>query len=122
MGTASRVIRFTLTIPSGQTSSNAAIGWMTYGGSSGVSIHSPAVLPETVNIQVSPLIDAKSSTDSRLTWNNWFDGAPLAQQIVPAAGTTASYVTLVTVGAIRLTATAAVAADRVFYFTFQATF
>lgn len=122
MGTASRVIRYTLTIPSGQTNSNVAVGWMTYGGSAGLSIHSPAGLAETVNIQVSPLIDAVSETDPRLTWSNWFDGSPLTQQTVPPAGDAASYVTLVTNGAIRLQASGAVGGTRIFYLTFQATF
>lgn len=81
---------------------------------------SPSGLAETVNIQVSwqELDDSQSGT----SWFNWFDGGPpTVQQTVPAAGNATPFPLLVTTRAIRLVATSAVAAERTFYLSFQAT-
>jgi hypothetical protein len=124
MGTTSRVIALPITILSGQTvSSNSAWAWKSYGGSAGLSISSPAVLAETVNIEVSYSESKDDATENAAAvWTKWFDGSPAAQITTPAAGNTSPYTELVLVRGIRLVATSAVAANRTFYLMFQATF
>jgi hypothetical protein len=78
-------------------------------------IYSPGTLPETVEIEVSP--------DNSSTPTNWYqlqDGDPLADVVVPAAGKAQFYERLVLANHVRLVATGAVGAERVFPVTFQA--
>jgi hypothetical protein len=118
MGTASRPIRFPVTIASGATTSNIVTGWDIYGSSAGMWIFSPSGLAETVNMQVAHKDNATSTDD----WYPYFDGGPPSvQQTTPLAGNAQPYVLLVCVAAIKLVATTTVAADRVFYITFAAT-
>lgn len=117
-GTSSRVIRFPVTIEEDETESNVVNAWETYGGAAGLTIFSPDALLETVNIEVH---HKDTATNDDTGWVPWMDGDPLTAQEVPPAGTAQPFVTLVTVNAIRLVATGAVAADRTFWFTWQAT-
>lgn len=110
MMSTSRVQRVALTIPAGQTTSNPLLAWQSYGSSAGIMIHSPASLPETVRIQVSP---------NGVNWNDLQDGSPLADVQVPAATKSLYYDRLVLAFAIRFVAAAAVGADRVFNITYQ---
>lgn len=107
----SRVQSTTLTIASGQTNSNTLLAWQTYGGSAGIMLYSPSGLSESVKIQVSP--------DNGTTWFDLQDGDPLGNVSVPAAGTAQYHERLVLASAIRLVSAAGVAANRVFYVSFQ---
>lgn len=106
----SRVLNVRLTIATGTTASNTLLAWNTYGNSAGCIIQSPVTLPETVNIQI--------SGDGGTTWTNYQEGSPLADLTVPAAGKSAPFDRLVMATAVRLLATANVAADRIFNFNF----
>jgi len=107
----SRVQRVTLTIASGQTTSNSILSWQTYGSASGIMIHSPATLPETITLQVSP--------DNGTTWNDLQLGVPLANVLVPGPAKATYYNGIVLGTAIRLVAGAAVGGNRVFTITYQ---
>ena len=106
----SRVTTFTLTIPAGQTTSNVARAWETYGNSAGLIIQSPATLPETVTIQV--------SNDNGASWGAFQDGSPLADVTTPAAGKAAVYDRLAIAQQFRLVAGAAAGGNRVFSISF----
>jgi hypothetical protein len=112
-----RVIKTTLTILSGQTLSNVLNSWNTFGNSAGCIMYSPATLPETVKITISPTTNAVSGDGSFIQIQ---DGSPLADVTVPAAGKALYFDRLVLAGSIQLVAGTAVAADRVFPVTFQA--
>lgn len=101
--------RVTLTIPNGQTVSNEFKGTMAkvaFGASIDAAIHAPAVLPETVTVQVAP-IDAPQAADYRALQISGADvtlTAAKTKQISPGLGGCE---------ALRLSAGVAVAADRV---------
>lgn len=105
-----RVLNVVLTIASGQTTSNELLAWRSYGQSAGMILYSPSTLPETVKIEVTP---------NGTNWYNIQDGDPLADVTVPAAGKAMYFDRLVLAHGIRLVATGAVGADRVFRASFQ---
>lgn len=107
----SRVNRVAVTIPNGTTTSNVLQAWNTYGGSAGIIIYSPATLPETVRIQVSP---------NNVDWFDLQDGSPLADVTVPSGGKAIFYDRLVLSAAFRLVAGANVGGTRTFFVSFQA--
>lgn len=111
----SRVHRVTMTIPSGSSVSNVLSAWNTFGGSAGLMIYSPASLPETVNIEVSP-----DTANVPTSWFDIQDGDPVADLVVPGAGKALFFERLVLANHIRLVSTTNVGADRIFQVTFQA--
>ncbi len=111
----SRVHRVAVTIPSGQTVSNVVEAWNSYGGAAGIVMYSPATLPETVNVQVSPGFN----TGDTPYWAVLQDGSTPADVTVPAAGKALFFDRLVLTGAFRLVATSAVGGNRVFFVSFM---
>ncbi len=112
----SRVSSFRLTIPSGESESNFAIGPYVYSDAAGLMIHSPDGLLETVKIEVSGEIPSQTALASSITWNEYQVEAG-TDVTVPAAGKSAPYAELVLAGSLRLKSSTNVAADRVFIVT-----
>jgi len=117
-GTSSRVITLPITILSGQTTSEAAWAWKSYGGSAGLAITSPAALTGTVKIQVTQQDEPDSAS---AVWTDWYNGSPAVQINVPAVGTTVPFVELVLNRGIRFVSTLAEGANRTFILSMQAT-
>lgn len=107
----SRVNNVSTTITSGTDTSPVLNAWNTYGGSSGIIIHSPSGLSETVNIEVSP---------DGINWFTLVNESTLVDEVVPAAGKARFYERLVIAKAFRFKSTTNVGADRIFQITFQA--
>ena len=110
-----RVIRLKVTISAGSTDSSIVNAWNTYGSSAGLILYSPAVLPETVKVKVSP----GAPSDQSLVFYQLQDGSPLVDVTVPSGGTALYFDRLVLAGAFKLTAGVAVAVDRDFFISFQ---
>ena len=104
----SHVVKVTdLVIPSGSTESNVLYSKSDYQDGDGLTFFSPAVMPETITIYVSPVGDPSnpaSPSDFRALQFNSTDQTLQAGK--------AETITLLPYKAIKLVASAAVAADR----------
>lgn len=94
-----------MVIPSGQTDSNVLLAHRDFSDADGITIFSPNVMPETVTVYVAG-VDNPAAGDFRALQRNDLD-------FVLAAGK-AETIALLPYKAIKLVASAAVAADRTF--------
>ena len=104
-----------LVIPNGSTMSQVFNGVYVYHDAiGGIQIYSPAVLPESVYIEVNKDQLATNSSPGWEEIETFDDTGASIRLFVPGAGKSQTYTEMVTAGSFRLRSTAAVAADRVF--------
>jgi hypothetical protein len=100
-----------LTIANGQTVSNvlsgAGVVQAALGSANVTTIFTPATLPETVNVEVAPVINPQAADWKRLQWQPGTD-------LVLAAARAVNIPLIAAFKALRIVASGAVAADRAF--------
>ena len=104
---------FTLTILNTATDSAAYTVQSTLGSISTITVFAPATLPETTTIQVAHIDNPQAADWKTLTWQ------PGAVDIAFAAGKATNIPLVAGFRAMRIHATGAVAADRIFQLIIQ---
>jgi hypothetical protein len=106
----SHVVKVTdLVIPNGQTDSNIIYATRDFQDADGITIFSPAVMPETVTVYVSPVGEPNSPPSA-----SDFRALQTANADQTLAAGKAETIILLPYKAIKVVASAAVAADRTF--------